>query len=230
MTNAVSPDATSTPVRVGILLSGRGSNLEALLRHAHEGTFARARLACAISDVPTAPGLAAAARAGLAANALEPATFPSRAAYETEIIRRFDEHAIEWVCLAGYMRIVGKTLLTRYPSRILNIHPSLLPAFPGLHAQRQALDHGVRVAGCTVHLVDSGMDTGPIIAQATVPVVIDAGLGRQRKGCGGGGDHGVIRSGLRGSPGRCAGPATACVVGCRVRAAGSIRQAAKSTT
>ena len=171
MTNAVSPDATSTPVRVGILLSGRGSNLEALLRHAHEGTFARARLACAISDVPTAPGLAAAARAGLAANALEPATFPSRAAYETEIIRRFDEHAIEWVCLAGYMRIVGKTLLTRYPSRILNIHPSLLPAFPGLHAQQQALDHGVRIAGCTVHLVDSGMDTGPIIAQAAVPVL-----------------------------------------------------------
>ena len=171
MTNVVSPDATSSPVRVGILLSGRGSNLEALLRHAHEGYFDRAQFACALSDIPTAAGLAAAAREGLAADALEPATFSSRSAYETEIIRRFDEHAIEWVCLAGYMRIVGKTLLTRYPSRILNIHPSLLPAFPGLHAQQQALDHGVRVAGCTVHLVDSGMDTGPIIAQATVPVL-----------------------------------------------------------
>ena len=171
MTNAVQPDATSSPVRVGILLSGRGSNLEALLRHADEGTFARAQFACALSDIPTAPGLSAAARAGLPAAALEPSTFPSRVTYETEIVRRFDELGIEWLCLAGYMRIVGKTLLARYPSRILNIHPSLLPAFPGLHAQQQALDHGVRVAGCTVHLVDSGMDTGPIIAQAAVPVL-----------------------------------------------------------
>ena len=159
--------------RSGILLSGRGSNFAALLRHERDGMFGRARIACVVSNVPSAAGLGLARDAGLPAIALDPATFPTRRAYEQEVVAALEAHGVEWVCLAGYMKIVGATLLGRYPQRVLNIHPSLLPSFPGLHAQRQALDHGVCVSGCTVHFVDAGMDTGPVIGQRAVPVMQD---------------------------------------------------------
>ena len=172
MPEAVQPGARDK-AGVGILLSGRGSNFAALLRHERDGMFARARIACVVSNVPSAAGLALAREAGLPAVAIDPAAFPNRRAYEQEVVSALEAHGVEWVCLAGYMKIVGPTLLGRYPQRVLNIHPSLLPSFPGLHAQKQALEHGARVSGCTVHFVDAGMDTGPIIGQRAVPVMQD---------------------------------------------------------
>jgi len=160
-------------MNVGVLASGRGSNFAALLARQSEGYFDRARLACLVSNIPTAPALDIARENGLVAYAVPPKSFPTPAAYETEIIRLLEQHQVEWVVLAGYMKIVGDTLLNRFPQRIINIHPSLLPSFPGLHAQRQAFEYGVRFTGCTVHFVDRGVDTGPIIGQRVVPVHAD---------------------------------------------------------
>jgi phosphoribosylglycinamide formyltransferase-1 len=160
-------------VRVGVLASGRGSNFAALLRHQESGYFQSARIVALVSNVSTAGALEAARNAGMAADFISPKQFGSAAEYEQAIIDAMEQHQVEWLVLAGYMKIVGNTLLRRYPQRILNIHPSLLPSFPGLHAQQQALEHGVRVSGCTVHFVDSGMDTGPIIGQRAVPVLPD---------------------------------------------------------
>jgi len=157
--------------RLGILLSGRGSNFLALRDHITAGRL-RAEIAVVASDNAAAPGLAAARAAGLPACHVDPASRPKRE-YETELAVVLERHAVDLVVLAGYMRLVGQVMLDRFPNRILNIHPALLPAFPGLHAQRQALAHGVKYAGCTVHFVDHGMDTGPIIAQAVVPVLDD---------------------------------------------------------
>ncbi|MBP7866609.1 MAG: phosphoribosylglycinamide formyltransferase [Acidobacteria bacterium] len=155
--------------RLGILLSGRGSNFLAILRHIRAGRL-RAEIACVLSDVADAPGLAAARAAGLPAFFVDPAG-RRRAEYEDEMAGLLERHGADLVCLAGYMRILGRRMLERFPGRILNIHPSLLPAFPGLHAQRQALERGVRFAGCTVHRVDAGVDSGPIIRQTVVPVL-----------------------------------------------------------
>jgi phosphoribosylglycinamide formyltransferase-1 len=157
-------------VRVGVMLSGRGSNFEALLRKQEAGYFQRARIVCVVSDNPGARGLELARSQGLPAFGIDPRAHSGKAAFETEIAGVLARHGVEMVVLAGYMRIVGRVLLERFPGRILNIHPSLLPSFPGLHAQRQALEHGVRVTGCTVHFVDAGTDTGPIIGQRVVPV------------------------------------------------------------
>jgi phosphoribosylglycinamide formyltransferase-1 len=162
------PEKTAS---VGVLISGRGSNLEALLRRQQAGYFARARIVCVASNVPGAPGLDIATGAGIPAVAVAPQDFPAKRAYEEALVRTLEGYGVEWVALAGYMKIVGKALLERFAGRILNIHPSLLPSFPGLHAQQQALDHGVKVSGCTVHFVDAGMDTGPIIGQRAVPVL-----------------------------------------------------------
>lgn len=159
--------------RVGVLASGRGSNFEALLRHEREGFFEKAKIVCLITDNPDAGALEIARRYGVPAHTVVRKDFPSKEAFESAIVRTLDSYDVNWVALAGYMRIVGPTLLERYPQRILNIHPSLLPAFPGLHAQRQALEYGVKVAGCTVHFVDAGVDTGPIIVQRCVPVLPD---------------------------------------------------------
>ncbi len=164
---------TGDTVRVGALISGRGSNLAALLGKQDEGYFARARFACVLSNIAGVRGLEIAAENHLPHYAVDPARYAGRAAYETEVVRILRGHGVQWLVLAGYMKIVGKTLLEAFPQRILNIHPSLLPAFPGLHAQQQALDHGARVSGCTVHFVDSGMDTGAIIGQRAVPVLQD---------------------------------------------------------
>lgn len=164
---------TPSPAVIGVLASGRGSNFAALLQQQSAGYFHNARLCCLISNRQAAPALELARDAGLAAHAVSPRDFSSPETYEKEIIRLFEEHKIDWLILAGYMKIVGPVILNRYEGRILNIHPSVLPAFPGLHAQRQALEHGVRVSGCTVHFVDDGLDSGPIIAQRAVPVFSD---------------------------------------------------------
>lgn len=156
---------------VGVLASGRGSNFKALLQKQQEGYFLRARIVCLISNVTGAPALDIARQADLAAYSPVPKTFQTSAAYEQELIRLLEQHGVEWLVLAGYMKIVGPALLERFKERIINIHPSLLPAFPGLHGQRQALDYGVRIAGCTTHFVDAGVDTGPIIGQRAVPVL-----------------------------------------------------------
>lgn len=158
------------PVTVGILVSGRGSNMEALLRAMHTGHLS-ARCAVVISDNPSAPALDRAAEYGVETLVLERRAYPGRTAHEGAIASALMTRGVELVLLAGYMRLLRGPVLTAYPNRILNIHPSLLPAFPGLHAHRQALEHGVKVAGCTVHFVDAGTDTGPIVLQAAVPVL-----------------------------------------------------------
>ena len=159
-----------TVARVGILLSGRGSNFLAL-HAAMERREVPARIAVVASNLPGAAGLAKARELGLPTFAAPAAEYPDRAAQERAIVEALRAHAVEWVCLAGYMRLLSAELLGAFADRVLNIHPSLLPAFPGLHAQRQALAHGVRVAGCTVHFVDEGLDSGPIVVQRAVPVL-----------------------------------------------------------
>jgi phosphoribosylglycinamide formyltransferase-1 len=155
--------------RVAVLLSGRGSNFAAIVRASRAGD-ANFTVRLAISDRADALGLAKAARFGVPAYFVDPKRFASKEAYETEIGALLEREGIELVCLAGYMRLVGPVLLGKYPGRILNIHPALLPSFPGLDAQAQALRHGVKVSGCTVHFVDAGTDTGPIVAQRAVEV------------------------------------------------------------
>jgi len=155
--------------RLGILLSGRGSNFLALQRAVAAGELP-AEIALVVSNEPDAAGLARAREAGLPAAAIPHRGEPDRAGHEANVLAALAAAGVEWVCLAGYMRLLSPDFVRRYPRRILNAHPSLLPAFPGLEAQRQALEHGVRVSGCTVHLVDEGLDSGPIVVQRAVPV------------------------------------------------------------
>ena len=156
-------------IRIGVLLSGRGSNLQALLDACAAGAI-EGQVAVVIADKADAYGLERARTAGVEAIFLDPAAYESKNAYNAAIAETLNERAIDLVCLAGYMRLVKKPLLEAFPNRIINIHPALLPSFKGLHAQQQALEYGVKVAGCTVHLVTEGMDDGPIILQAAVPV------------------------------------------------------------
>jgi len=159
----------SASLRVGVLASGRGSNLKALLDATRAPGYP-ARIVVVISDRERAPALDHAAGAGVAGVFLDPKAFGGRVAYDTALLTCLDAHGVELVCLAGFMRILGPGFVQRLHGRLLNIHPSLLPAFPGLHAQEQALEHGVKIAGATVHFVDEGVDSGPIVAQAGVPV------------------------------------------------------------
>lgn len=154
-------------VPVAVLASGTGSNASALIE-ASAGDFP-ARVAVVVSDKPDAPVLQRARDLGVEAVAVPRRDHKSRDEHEAAIVALLQERGVQWVCLAGYMRLLGETLLAAYPWRILNIHPSLLPAFPGLHAQERAHNAGVRIAGCTLHFVDGGTDTGPIIAQGAVP-------------------------------------------------------------
>jgi phosphoribosylglycinamide formyltransferase-1 len=154
----------------GVLASGRGSNFAALLQRQVEGYFENAEMVCLLSNKPEAPALELAREAGLNAYGVVPRDFGSAEAYENEIIRLLEENQVEWLLLAGYMKIIGSPILERFGGQIINIHPSLLPAFPGLNAQRQALEYGVRFSGCTVHFVDEKLDSGPIIGQRCVPV------------------------------------------------------------
>jgi phosphoribosylglycinamide formyltransferase-1 len=154
--------------RLGILLSGRGSNFEAIARNVQEGKIP-AEIAVVISNKPEALGLVRAREMGLETRFI-PSKGKEREAFDREVVAVLRECQVDLVCLAGFMRILSPYFLWEFPRRILNIHPALLPAFPGEDAQRQALEHGVKFTGCTVHLVDEGMDTGPIVCQAVVPV------------------------------------------------------------
>jgi len=156
--------------RLGILLSGRGSNFLAL-RAAIERGEVPAEIAVVVSNIAEAPGLDRARELGLRAEAIPHREEPGRRAHEEKVVAALRGAGVEWVCLAGYMRLLSPSFVAAWPRRILNIHPSLLPAFPGLDAQEQALAYGVRVSGCTVHLVDEGLDSGPIVVQKTVPVL-----------------------------------------------------------
>ncbi len=155
--------------RLAVLISGRGSNLQAILDAIARGHL-DATVAVVISNRAGAPGLVRAGEAGIDAVHLAPGDYADRDSYERAIVEELRRRDVGLVCLAGYMRLVGPVLLEAYPNRIVNIHPSLLPSFPGLHAQRQALEHGARVSGATVHLVDAALDAGPIVVQAAVPV------------------------------------------------------------
>ena len=157
--------------RLGILLSGRGSNFEAIARAIASGKL-EADIAVVISNRASARGLQIARSSGLPAVAI-PSQGLERETYDGMLIEELHKHDVELVCLAGFMRLLSARFVEAFPQRILNIHPSLLPAFPGLDAQHQALQHGVKIAGCTVHLVDEFLDSGPIILQAAVPVLDD---------------------------------------------------------
>jgi len=158
------------PLALGVLLSGSGSNLQALIDAIAAGRL-DARIAVVISNVPDALGLERARAQGLAAMVVTRREAPSREAYDARVVEVLRTHGVALVVLAGFMRLVTPVLLNAYPSRVVNVHPALLPAFPGLHAERQALTHGVRLTGVTVHFVDEETDHGPILAQAAVPIM-----------------------------------------------------------
>jgi len=158
--------------RLGVLISGRGSNLQALIDAIASGRL-DASIEIVISNRKDAAGLERARAAGIESMVLSHRNFGSRDEYDRALTNALRERRVGLVCLAGFMRLVGSELIDAFPNRILNIHPSLLPAFPGLNAQKQALDHGVRLTGATVHLVTSELDGGPIVAQAAVPVLDD---------------------------------------------------------
>ncbi len=155
--------------RIGVLLSGRGSNLEALLAACRDGRVP-SPIVMVVSNVPDAPGLDHARKAGVPFQVVDHRQSSTREEHDRKVAEVLEGAGITLICLAGYMRLLSPWFVKRFPERILNIHPSLLPAFPGLHAQRQALTHGVRITGCTVHLVDEHLDAGPIILQSAVPV------------------------------------------------------------
>ena len=156
--------------RLGILLSGRGSNFLAIAQAIAQGRLEQAEIAVVISNRSDAPGIAAARSAGFATQVIE-ARGRQRAEHDAEIIAGLQAHQVDLVCLAGYMRLLSAQFVRAFPQRILNIHPSLLPAFPGLDAQRQALAYGATISGCTVHFVDEELDHGVIVLQKTVPVL-----------------------------------------------------------
>jgi phosphoribosylglycinamide formyltransferase-1 len=160
-------------VRIGVLASGRGSNFRALCEAWKKGGLGGGEPVVLVSDKPDAGALGVAKEFGVEPVALSPKAYASREAHEAAVISALTERKVGLVCLAGYMRILSPAFIRAFPGRIINIHPALLPSFPGLHGQRQALEHGAKVAGATVHFVDEGCDTGPIILQAAVPVMED---------------------------------------------------------
>ncbi|HXX19699.1 MAG TPA: phosphoribosylglycinamide formyltransferase [Candidatus Acidoferrum sp.] len=155
--------------RIGVLLSGRGSNFEALADSVTAGRIPNAEIAIVVSNRENAPGIEKARARGLDARVI-PSKGLEREAYDRQVVAALRERNVDLVCLAGYMRLLSPFFVKAFPNRILNIHPSLLPAFPGLEPQRQALEHGVKFSGCTVHFVDENLDAGPIILQAVVPI------------------------------------------------------------
>jgi phosphoribosylglycinamide formyltransferase 1 len=155
---------------IGILLSGRGSNFEAIARNVTDGAIPNARIAIVISNKTDAGGLDTARKLGLTALAI-PSKGKDREQHDREVVAALKQHEVDLICLAGYMRLLSPWFVQQFPQRILNIHPSLLPAFPGLEAQEQAFAYGVKIAGCTVHFVDEELDHGAIIVQKTVPVL-----------------------------------------------------------
>jgi len=156
--------------RLGVLISGRGSNLQALIDATRDGRL-RATIAVVISNRADAAGLERAGKAGIETVCLDHRSFPSRDEHDRAVVRELRTRGVGLVCLAGYMRLVGAPLLEAFPNAILNVHPPLLPAFPGVDAQRQAVEHGARIGGVTVHLVTAELDGGPIVVQRAVPVL-----------------------------------------------------------
>ena len=156
--------------RIGVLLSGRGSNFEALAENVSAGRIPGAEIAIVVSNQPDALGLKRAEARGIPARMI-PSKGLQREAYDRQVVAVLQEYKVDLICLAGYMRLLSPYFVAEFPQKILNIHPSLLPSFPGLEAQKQALEHGVKFAGCTVHFVDENLDAGPIILQAIVPVL-----------------------------------------------------------
>jgi phosphoribosylglycinamide formyltransferase 1 len=160
------------PPRIGVLISGRGSNLQAIIDAIADGRL-HASIAVVISNRADAAGLARAQAAGIETLVVTHKSFPDRAAYDAALASELKKRGVVLVCLAGFMRLLGATFIDAFPNAVLNIHPSLLPAFPGMDAQRQALEHGVKVAGVTVHFVTTDLDAGPIVLQAAVRVEDD---------------------------------------------------------
>ena len=155
--------------RIGVLLSGRGSNFEFLADSIAAGNVPNAEIAIVASNRENAPGIERAKARGIATKVI-PSKGLEREAYDRLVVAVLQENKVDLVCLAGYMRLISAYFVSQFPNRILNIHPSLLPAFPGLEAQRQALEHGAKISGCTVHFVDENLDAGPIILQSAVPI------------------------------------------------------------
>jgi phosphoribosylglycinamide formyltransferase-1 len=157
---------------IGVLVSGSGTNLQAILDAVAAGTLS-ARVAVVVSNVPEAGAIERARAAGVDAVVVDHTAFADRCTFDAAVVKVLRAHGVRLVVLAGFMRLLTDVLLDEFPMQIVNVHPALLPSFPGVHAQRQALDYGVRIAGCTVHFVDRGTDTGPIIAQEAVAVLDD---------------------------------------------------------
>ena len=158
--------------RLGVLISGRGSNLQAII-DAVAGGRLDASIAVVVSNKPNAGGLERASAAGIETAVLEHTAYDSREAYDLTLVETLGRYQVDLVCLAGFMRLLSPVIIDAFPNRILNVHPSLLPAFPGMHGQTQAIDYGTKVAGATVHIVTPELDAGPIVLQATVPVEDD---------------------------------------------------------
>jgi phosphoribosylglycinamide formyltransferase 1 len=161
---------SSNVLKIGVLASGSGSNLQSIIDNIEAGRLS-AKLACVISNNAAAFALERAKKHGIPALHIDHRIFTGREAYDEALVETLHEHEVDLVVLAGFMRIITPVLLDAFPSAMMNIHPALLPAFPGLHAQRQAIEYGVKLSGCTVHFVDAGTDTGPVIIQAAVPVM-----------------------------------------------------------
>lgn len=159
-------------INIVVLISGRGSNLQAIINGIETGKV-DARISCVISNKPDAFGLERAKQHNIPSAVVNSKEFKDKGGYEKELLRVIDDYKPDLICLAGYMRIVGADIIKKYKGKIMNIHPALLPSFPGLHGQKQAIDYGAKVSGCSVHFVDEGCDTGPIILQAAVPVTDD---------------------------------------------------------
>lgn len=157
-------------INIAVFISGRGSNFLTLLKNIEKGVLKNCRISVVFSNNQNAKGLEYAVNAGIDTIVIPSKNRNDREKYDKEIINALSNYSVDLICLAGYMRIVTKELIEAYKNKIINIHPALLPSFPGLHAQKQALDYGVKISGCTVHFVDEGMDSGAIILQKTVPV------------------------------------------------------------
>ncbi len=162
---------STAPVTIAVLVSGNGSNFQAIVDAIEAGRISNARIACLISNKADAFALERAKKHNITAIVLDHKAYPNRQAYDTALVELLHRHGVQLVILAGFMRLLSPVMIDAFPNAIINIHPALLPAFPGLDAQQQAFDYGVRYTGCTVHFVDSGTDTGPIILQSVVPIL-----------------------------------------------------------
>ena len=164
---------SSAKTRIAVLVSGNGSNFQAILDAIESGLINKGEIVCLISNKADAFALERARKHAIKSLVLDHKAYPNRQAYDGALVETLREHQVDLVVLAGFMRLLSPVMIDAFPNRIMNIHPALLPAFPGIDAQKQAFDYGVRYTGCTVHFVDSGTDTGPIILQAVVPVLSD---------------------------------------------------------